>query len=67
MNLWDVNEGSNTRGAALGRFRGAPAEIIAEITAGIVRERGDDLGFQHDLIREAVRQCPRQAISIVDD
>ena len=25
------------------------------IEAGIVRERGDELGFQHDLIREAVR------------
>jgi predicted ATPase len=25
------------------------------IEAGIIRERGDELGFQHDLIREAVR------------
>ncbi|HEY2437442.1 MAG TPA: AAA family ATPase, partial [Solirubrobacteraceae bacterium] len=30
-----------------------PVEQLIE--AGIVRERGDELGFQHDLIREAVR------------
>ncbi|MDX6704538.1 MAG: hypothetical protein QOI48_384 [Solirubrobacteraceae bacterium] len=27
------------------------------IEAGIVRERGEQLGFQHDLIREAVRNA----------
>jgi hypothetical protein len=31
----------------------APVEELIE--AGIVRERSDELGFQHDLIREAVR------------
>jgi DNA-binding CsgD family transcriptional regulator len=39
----------------------APASILTSIEdlieAGIVRERGDELGFQHDLIREAVRQA----------
>ncbi len=38
-----------------------PASILTSveelIEAGIVRERGDRLGFQHDLIREAVRQA----------
>ena len=36
-----------------------PASLLTSveelIEAGIVRERGDQLGFQHDLIREAVR------------
>jgi DNA-binding CsgD family transcriptional regulator len=38
-----------------------PASLLASveqlIEAGIVRERGDQLRFQHDLIREAVRQA----------
>src|SRR5258705_12986916 len=37
----------------------APASLLTSIEqlieAGIVRERGDQLSFQHDLIREAVR------------
>lgn len=42
--LWDVNEGSNAGGTVSSGLRGAPAEIIAEITAGIVRERGRQPG-----------------------
>jgi DNA-binding CsgD family transcriptional regulator/tetratricopeptide (TPR) repeat protein len=43
-----------------------PASVLTSveqlIQAGIVTERGDQLGFQHDLIREAVRQaCPPSA------
>jgi DNA-binding CsgD family transcriptional regulator len=38
-----------------------PASVLTSveelIEAGIVRERADDLGFQHDLIREAVRSA----------
>jgi DNA-binding CsgD family transcriptional regulator len=38
-----------------------PASLLTSIEelgeAGIVRERGDQLGFQHDLIREAVRDA----------
>ena len=42
-----------------------PVEELIE--AGIVRERGDDLGFQHDLIREAVRHaCPPSARRALD-
>jgi DNA-binding CsgD family transcriptional regulator/DNA-binding Lrp family transcriptional regulator len=37
----------------------APASLLGSveqlIEAGIVRERGDELSFQHDLVREAVR------------
>src|SRR5581483_444216 len=39
----------------------APASLLPSverlIEAGILRERGDQLGFRHDLIREAVRQA----------
>jgi DNA-binding CsgD family transcriptional regulator len=39
----------------------APASLLTSveelIDAGIVRERGEQLSFQHDLIREAVRQA----------
>ena len=39
----------------------APASLLPSveqlIEAGIVRERGDQLGFRHDLIREAVRHA----------
>src|SRR6516165_9893030 len=40
----DVNEGDNARRAAFGPFRRAPAQIIAEITAGIMRERSRQPG-----------------------
>jgi DNA-binding CsgD family transcriptional regulator len=44
----------------------APASLLASveelIEAGIVRERGDQLGFQHDLVREAVRHACAPAV-----
>jgi DNA-binding CsgD family transcriptional regulator/tetratricopeptide (TPR) repeat protein len=42
-----------------------PVEALIE--AGILRERGDKLSFQHDLIREAVRSaCPPSARRALD-
>ena len=48
-----------------------PASVLTSveelIQAGIVTERGDQLGFQHDLVREAVRQaCPPSARRALD-
>ena len=48
-----------------------PASVLTSveelIEAGIVSERGDQLSFQHDLIREAVRQaCPPSARRALD-
>src|SRR6202011_2727984 len=48
-----------------------PASLLTSveqlIEAGIVRERGDDLGFQHALVREAARQaCPPSARRALD-
>jgi DNA-binding CsgD family transcriptional regulator/tetratricopeptide (TPR) repeat protein len=48
-----------------------PASLLTSveqlIEAGIVRERGDELCFQHDLIREAVRHaCPPSARRALD-
>ena len=41
--------------------------VVELIEAGIVTERGDQLSFQHDLIREAVRQaCPPSARRALD-
>jgi DNA-binding CsgD family transcriptional regulator/DNA-binding transcriptional ArsR family regulator len=49
---FSVSELSEMLGLSPGSLL-APVEQLIE--AGIVRERGDELGFQHDLIREAVR------------
>jgi DNA-binding CsgD family transcriptional regulator/tetratricopeptide (TPR) repeat protein len=48
-----------------------PASLLGSvdelIEAGIVRERGDQLAFQHDLIREAVRlACPPSSRTALD-
>ena len=48
-----------------------PAAVLASVEelmeAGIVTERGEQLSFQHDLIREAVRQaCPPSARRALD-
>jgi DNA-binding CsgD family transcriptional regulator/DNA-binding Lrp family transcriptional regulator len=48
-----------------------PASVLRSvdelIEAGIMRERGDQLSFQHDLIREAVRRaCPPSARRALD-
>jgi DNA-binding CsgD family transcriptional regulator/DNA-binding Lrp family transcriptional regulator len=49
----------------------APASVLSAVEqlmeAGIVRERGEQLCFQHDLIREAVRDsCPPSARRALD-
>ena len=49
---FSVSELSEMLGLPPGSLLTSLEELIE---AGIVRERGDDLGFQHDLIREAVR------------
>jgi DNA-binding CsgD family transcriptional regulator len=49
---FSVSELSEMLGLPPGSLLTSVEELIE---AGIVRERGDELGFQHDLIREAVR------------
>jgi DNA-binding CsgD family transcriptional regulator/DNA-binding Lrp family transcriptional regulator len=49
---FSVSELSEMLGLPPGSLLASVEELIE---AGIVRERGDELGFQHDLVREAVR------------